>query len=190
MKKTYSTIILLVGIGLGGILFAQQSANPDPGDMNEKQKPPDIKIHVQKDVDERGNMVQADSSFSWTWSWDNGIPEEFQHRLQDIFEHFEDGFSLHFSDSILSGQRFHQFFNEDFNRKLEGLQSLDEKFDEDLIEKLDEKLEGLQDLDIQFQWDDNFSKHLEKRIQQMLEKWQEFYEDHQQDEFQPQRRAL
>lgn len=190
MKKTYSTIILLLGIGLGGILFAQQSANPDTGDKNEREKLPDVKIHVQKDVDEDGSMVQMDSSFSWTWSWENGIPEDFQHRLQDIFKHFEDGFYFHFNDSTLSGQRFHKFFNEDFNWKLEGLQNLDEKFNDDFIEKLNKKLEGLQDMDIQFQWEENFSQHLEKRIQQMLQKWQEFYEDHQKDVFQPQRRAL
>jgi len=190
MKKTYSTIILLLGIGLGGILFAQQSANPDAGDKQEGEKPPEVKIHIQKDTDEDGNMVQMDSLFTWTWSWDNRIPEDFQDRLQDIFEHFEDGFSFYFNDSTLSGQRFHKFFNEDFSRKLEDLQNLDEKFDEDFLEKLNEKLEGLQDLDIQFQWDENFNRHLETGIQQMFEKWQEFYEDHQEDLLQPRRKAL
>ncbi len=189
MKKTYSTIILLLGIGLGGFLFAQQSINPINEDQRQGKKQPEVKIHVQKEADKEGNVTRMDSTWIWTWTWENEFPEDFQGQIEDFFKRFGDKFTFHFNDSILSGQRFHELLNEDFSSKLEGLERLDEKFNEDFLEKLNEKLEMWQERDFQFQWNEKFNQHLQQEMEQMLEKWHEFYQDHQ--EFgQPQKKAL
>ncbi len=190
MKKTYSTIIVILGIGLGGFLFAQQSAEPEISREGSEKEQPDVRIHVQKELDEDGNIIQVDSSYSWNWSGDEQSMEDIQDKLMDFFEDIGDGFSFHFKDSTIFPQGFHEFFQEDFNQKLEDLQGLNEKFDEQYLERFNEKLEKLQDKDFQFKLDENFNQHLEQGWQRILEKWQEFYQDHQQELNQHGKKAL
>lgn len=190
MKKTYSTIILILGIGLGGFLFAQQSKEPGNTDHQSDKSRPAIKIQVQKDLDEDGNIIRVDSSYSWTWSGDERFQEDIQVKLQDFFENFNNNFSFHFDDSTLFRKGFHEFFNEDFKQNLDNLQGWNKRFDDQFIERLNENLEKLQDQDIQLHWNDNFNQQLEQGLQRMLDKWQKFYQNHQENRNQRQGKPL
>lgn len=190
MKKTYSTLIFSLGIGIGGLSFAQQPTQPIPEGQDQDEHQPDTSITSQKNTDAQGNGMVADSTWSWTWSGDAEVSADLPHHFQELVDQFRDGFNFHFNDSTLNGQYFQELFGEDFNRKLEELKHFEEPFNEEFFENLNEKLEKLQEADIHFQWDQNFNQHLEQGIEQMLDKWQQFYQEHQGDFIQPRRKAL
>jgi hypothetical protein len=135
-------------------------------------------------------VVGTDSTGSWTWSGDDEISAELQHHFQELFDEFRDGFNFYFNDSTLRGQYFKKFFDENLTRKMDELKYLQEPFNEEFFENLNEKLEKLQEADFHFQWDQNFNQHMKQGIEQMHEKWQQFYQEHQEEFMKPQRKAL
>ena len=190
MKKTYSILLFSLGIIIGGLSFAQQAAQPFTEDPNQDVHPPDTGIQVQKDIEAQGNVVGADSTWSWVWPGNPEISADLQYRLQELFNQFRDGFDFHFNDSTLRGQHLQELFEENLDRKKDELKHLRESFDEEFFENLNEKLEKLQEADFHFQWDQNFDQHMKQGIEQMLEKWQQFYQEHQGEFMKPQRKAL
>jgi len=190
MKKTYSILIFSLGIVIGGLSFAQQPAQTFTEDFNQEVHSSDTGIQMQKDIDAQGNVVGTDSTGSCTWSGDDEISAELQHHFQELFDEFRDGFNFYFNDSTLRGQYFKKFFDENLTRKMDELKYLQEPFNEEFFENLNEKLEKLQEADFHFQWDQNFNQHMKQGIEQMHEKWQQFYQEHQEEFMKPQRKAL
>lgn len=190
MKKTYSILIFSLGIVIGGLSFAQQPAQLYTEDPDQDVNPPDTGAQAKKDIEAQGKVVGTDSTWSWTWSRDAEISAELQYHLQELFNQFRDGFDFHFNDSTLRGQHLQEFFDENLNRKMDELKHLQEPFDEEFFENLNEKLKKLQEADFHFQWDQNFDQQMKQGIEQMLEKWQQFYQEHQGEFMKPQRKAL
>jgi hypothetical protein len=169
MRKAYSTIILLLGIGIGGLLFAQKTENSDPENKQVKKPEPEINVHVQKELDEKGNIQRLDSSYSWRWSYQDDIPE----RLQEFFKNFNQDFSFHFSDSIIFPDGIQGFFDKDFQRIFEDMPWESDSFDEKFQQKFREKLN---DMEFRFNWDENFNKDWENRFKEMEERMKELYQ--------------
>ncbi|MBU1011398.1 MAG: hypothetical protein KKG99_00210 [Bacteroidetes bacterium] len=97
--------------------------------QEKKENNPKIEIKVNKEKDDKGNVIRFDSTYSYSWHGENmsqelmdSIFNEFKMNghLKDFFKNdifgndfFDHDFLSH-RDSILSGFDFGDFFNDDF----------------------------------------------------------------------------
>ncbi|MBS0000234.1 MAG: hypothetical protein KFF73_14735 [Cyclobacteriaceae bacterium] len=170
MKKAYSTIVLVLGIGLVGFLFAQQSggSHGDPARDNQNSG---TFIQDQKEPDEAGEINRMDSSHSLAWFEHVVIPEDFQDRLTEIFRNLEENFAVLYGDSTSLPEGIQRFFNENLQRKLEHFHA--EILNGHFLERLDESLEKLHDQDFRLQWDQDFNRQLRENLENMQERLEE-----------------
>jgi hypothetical protein len=104
-RKNAILIVLIVSVGLFFLnkpCFAQ--------DLNkEKQKKPDVKIKVNKEFDDKGNITRFDSTYSYSWSGNGQIPSN----LDSLFKGFNHSFKSDRNiDSLLNQLGFSNSFND------------------------------------------------------------------------------
>jgi len=173
MKKVYSTVSILIGIG--GFVFAQQSGDPVI-DNYKKKLQPDIRIYVQNDLDENGNIQKMDSSFTWNWSGEVEIPDDLHEKIQDLFKNFNHEFYFDFNDTTIFPGEIHRFFEKDLRWMLENLPYKTEIFDKEFQKRLEEKLKKLNDVEFHFKWDENFDQRLKERLEELQERLEHLYQ--------------
>lgn len=107
MKKLVLFMVMLFG---GTVLFAQEKS---------KSKEPDQKISVNKEFDEKGNLIRYDSSIVRSWSADTTMSiadMESIHREMGKFMK-GDNFSYFFGDSVdFANDAFREFHKDFFDR--------------------------------------------------------------------------
>jgi hypothetical protein len=127
-----------IGIGFSTLLIsffvlfiiAQNTSGQKKGDPGKKEgNQPKEDVKVNKQFDKDGNMIAYDSTYSWSWSNNENMPENIDsifksfHNRDFNFSIFND--SLFFSmplgfksellnDSLWNRDIFKNFFNEDF----------------------------------------------------------------------------
>jgi hypothetical protein len=173
MKNMYATILIILGLGTGMILFAQSPEGSGSEGNTGINPKPDIQIHEQKEMEDRTNIQKIDSSYTWSWQDEKELPEEMQERVKDVIEKLGNGFYFHFNDSTLFPEGMQGFFNEDFHQLFKDFEWRSEIFDE----KFHEQLEKLNDFEFHFQWDEDFNQKLEDRLKELEERLNKFYQD-------------
>lgn len=120
-RVTYSLILIIAIVCYVEQINAQEIAKSNPNK-------PDVRIKVNKEFDNKGNITRYDSTYSYSWSGNGQIPmdadsllKKFNHNfsfggdIDSMFNHF--GFSSPFDDS--------PFFNQPFahsNKQFKGNQ--------------------------------------------------------------------
>ena len=87
--------------------------------LNAQHKTPDEKSIVNKQYDDKGNLIQYDSTYTWNWSSDSSFTFDFP--MQGLFKGFDDDFmdsvmNRHFNQQFFS---FNPFENDDFINRFE-----------------------------------------------------------------------
>lgn len=113
MPFIYGFMLIAVAIHAPVFTMAQQE-NVTP----QKQNEPKVQINVNRELDENGNVVRYDSTYSWSWSSTDttGMGTQFQFKQSfgnDPFgnEIFSDSFIPGFNDSLFADP-FMQKFDE------------------------------------------------------------------------------
>jgi hypothetical protein len=107
MKTKFNfRIILLAALATGTIvlLFFSQGLKAQ---KNEKGQKPNVKISVNKKTDQNGNVVQYDSTYSYSWSGNTSSPENSDSVFQSIDKQFG-------NNSFFGKQHFGIFNDSDF----------------------------------------------------------------------------
>jgi len=110
MKTKMSTptrSFLVISLLIAGLscLDPQTSAQ----EVNKSNKP-DVKIKVNKEYDNKGNVTRYDSTYSYSWSGNGQIPADADSLLKGFNHHFYFGNS---ADSIFKGMDFEGLFGND-----------------------------------------------------------------------------
>ena len=92
-RKCFSVLFFL----FLSILSVQLAAQVDTGNKSkEKKNNPDVNIKVNKELDNNGNVIRYDSTYTWSWSSDSdqSFPQEYfnDSMSTDFFKPFEKNF--------------------------------------------------------------------------------------------------
>lgn len=120
MKKTL--IMTIIGIFAMGCSSAQQPENKkeNPGSENFVTKP-EVRWEVNKETDENGNVVRYDSTYTWSWSDNDGASTKLD--VDSVMRSFRQHFDRHLPDYWGHGMWdplhrdstfYEDFFNDDF----------------------------------------------------------------------------
>jgi hypothetical protein len=109
MKKGY-----VIKIGILFSMFFIFKPNLQGQDGKAKNRQPDVKIDVRREYDENGNVSRYDSSYSFSWSYDNDSlfqyidPGDSDYFFREPFDFFGNpSFANPFNDSL-----YDEFFND------------------------------------------------------------------------------
>jgi hypothetical protein len=133
--KIWKTGALLIISGFFSCSYAQ---TVDLGTTPKKNNQPDVHVNVNRELDNNGNVIRYDSTYSWSWSSDSGqpIPENFfndSSKLGSLNKNmfFNDPFFNSFgADSTLNPSFNDPFFNNFENQMQEMMQRQKEMMDE------------------------------------------------------------
>lgn len=122
-KKSFRAILALIIVIAGFCCFAQQI---NAQEVTKKPNKPDVKIKVNKQFDDKGNVTRYDSTYSYSWSGNGQMPTDVDSILRGFNKNF---FFRSNSDSLFNGMGFgwpmedDPFFNHpfshDFNKQFE-----------------------------------------------------------------------
>lgn len=103
MKKLFSlkTIALLIFVFISLNIKSQNIELPDKSKNNE----PDVQINVNKELDNNGNVIRYDSTYSWSWSSDGTQGKFFNDSMNVRFFNQLDGNNM-FDDTFFSSFGF------------------------------------------------------------------------------------
>ncbi|MCD4732463.1 MAG: hypothetical protein K8R74_17810 [Bacteroidales bacterium] len=174
---SYATILcFLCSFIILNPLFGQEKE-----DQNSNK--PEVKIDVQKEFDEQGNVIAYDSSYSWYWSG----KEISSLNLDSIFESFHEDFD-HWGKSFKRNhiEPFSHFHHpgwqwNDIDSSLYS--SLDQIFDEDFEEYFNFKYEHFpfHDSTIASFFDfEGFDQKFRENQKDYLDRLKKYHEEHQQ----------
>jgi hypothetical protein len=127
----YGFLIIAVAILAPDFTMAQQE-NATP----QKQNEPKVQINVNRELDENGNVVRYDSTYSWSWSSTDTAGMGTQFQFKQSFgnnpfgdEFFSDSFIPGFNDSLLTDP-FMQQFEQNFSNMDKIMEEQMKMFDE------------------------------------------------------------
>lgn len=158
---------------------------------------PDVKINIEKEFDEDGNLVGVDTVKTWSWSGHQFSEHDFDSVMDHFSDHFEDflprnfdHFSFH---DMPNGPPLHNFWewNEDDSS---AFSQLDEYFDESFFEDFQDHFQmpltlndwdfpgsdsaGLSFHDFGF-LEDHFDEDFHNNFEDLQKRMQLYHEEHQ-----------
>jgi hypothetical protein len=75
---------------------------------------PDVQINVNRELDQNGNVIRYDSTYSWSWSSDGSQPVNFELFGDSIggrfFQSFDDGFFQSLDNPVLFDDNYFNSF--------------------------------------------------------------------------------
>jgi hypothetical protein len=101
--------VLLAIAAISGVLCFFRPASAQEVDKKDPGKP-DVKIKVNKEYDNKGNVTRYDSTYSYSWSGNGQIPADADSLLKGFSHHFYFGNS---ADSVFNGMGFEGLFGND-----------------------------------------------------------------------------
>jgi len=125
LQKISKTVLLFIILCFSIFSFGQ-STEPN---ITDKKNQPDVQINVNRELDNNGNVIRYDSTYSWSWSSDGSqpIPQNFMNDSnQANFFRFFDNQDFSGSpfdnniDSIFS-QHFNNSYFEDFEKQMQEM---------------------------------------------------------------------
>jgi hypothetical protein len=132
-------ILLGLSICIGQSKGADKSKMPElPKTSNEAKNKPQTNIKVNKEYDNKGNMIRYDSTYSWSYSSDGTNAEISDSMMNEIKSHFNQEISIDdfFSDALPQGDSvsnknsdLNAFFASRFRQNMEQMDKLFSEMD-------------------------------------------------------------
>lgn len=144
------------------IMLTPALAQKDSQPKNDK---PEVRIDLQKEFDDLGNMIFFDSVFTWSWNGQDFPAEKLDSIFKNLnngFENFSYNYKLHFKDYLNDSKDISYFNFDDLD------QLLDKNFNFDEFFPSDEYLKNFQFDNEEFK--DRFRQYQEEH-QQLIEKY-------------------
>lgn len=130
--KIWKTGALLIIPGLFSCSFSQTA---DSDSIQKKKNQPDVHINVNRELDNNGNVIRFDSTYSWSWSSDGSqtIPNDFINDTIRLGSFNKNMFFNPFGSDTILNPSFNDLFYNNFENQMQEMMQRQRQMMEELF---------------------------------------------------------